>query len=365
MSLRKKILFIIGSPNQASQMHQIASLLPDYDCYFSQLYSKHPVVRLALRMGLLDTTILGGEFKRKGDAYLEMHRLRNDYARSIYGHSYDLVVLCSDLLVTQELRSLKTIWVQEGMTDPITSWGKFTHGLGLPGYFAKNTAFNGCSDICDIYCAASQGYKEQFSDRGTDESKIVVTGIPNYDNAERFLKNDFPHRDYVMVATSDIRECFNKEDRPAFIRQCAGIAGDRQLIFKLHPNEKKDRAIAEIREGAPNALIYTEGNTEHMIANCAELITQYSTVVYIGIALGKKVHSFFDVEHLKRLAPVQNGGTSAAAIADLCRRYVEYRGPKKEFLRMMRNANTITSLHERQPDNHYHYSDKEGVLPSA
>src|ERR1700755_3317100 len=114
---RKKILFIIGSPNQASQMHQIASLLPDYDCFFSQLYSKHPVVRLALRMGMLDTTILGGEFKRKGDAYLEKHRLRNDYARSIYGHSYDLVVLCSDLLVTRELRSLKTIWVQEGVTD--------------------------------------------------------------------------------------------------------------------------------------------------------------------------------------------------------------------------------------------------------
>lgn len=366
MSLRKKILFIIGSPNQASQMHQIASQLPDYDCYFSQLYSKHPVVRLALRMGLLDTTILGGEFKRKGDAYLEKHRLRNDYARSIYGNRYDLVVLCSDLLVTRELRSMKTIWVQEGMTDPITRWGRFTHGLGLPGYFAKNTAYNGSSNICDVYCAASEGYREQFGRLGTDSSKIVVTGIPNYDNAERFLKNDFPYKGYVMVATSDIRECFNKEDRPAFIRQCAEIAGNRQLIFKLHPNEKKDRAIAEIREGAPNALIYTEGNTEHMIANCTELITQYSTVVYIGIALGKKVHSFFDVEELKRLAPVQNGGTSAAAIAALCRRYAEFRGAKEEFLQTLRTVNTITSLHERErPDHHYHYSDKEGVFPSA
>ncbi|MBS1663285.1 MAG: hypothetical protein JST68_19735 [Bacteroidetes bacterium] len=365
MSLRKKILFIIGSPNQASQMHQIASLLPEYDCFFSQLYSKHPVVRLALRMGLLDTTILGGEFKRKGDAYLEKHRLRNDYARSIYGNSYDLVVLCSDLLVTQELRSMKTIWVQEGMTDPITPWGKFTHSLGLPGYFAKNTAFNGCSDICDIYCSASDGYREQFSQRGTDESKILVTGIPNYDNAATFLKNDFPHRDYVMVATSDIRECFNKEDRPAFVRRCVEIAGSRQLIFKLHPNEKKERAIAEIREGASNALIYTEGNTEHMIANCTELITQYSTVVYIGIALGKKVHSFFDVEQLKRLAPIQNGGTSAAVIAGLCRRYVEFKGKKEDFLRIMRTAaNTIMRLHERS-DNHYHYSDQEGVFPSA
>ena len=367
MTLRKKILFIIGSPNQTSQMHQIASQLPDYDCYFSQLYSKHPVIRLALRMGMLDTTILGGEFKRKGDAYLGKHRLRNDYARSIYSNSYDLVVLCTDLLVTKELRQLKTIWVQEGMTDPITSWGKWTRRLGLPGYFAKNTAFNGSSDLCDVYCAASEGYKEQFHSRGTHLSKIAVTGIPNYDNAAALLNNDFPHRDYVLVATSDIRECFNKEDRPAFIRHCVEIAAGRQLIFKLHPNEKKDRAIAEIREGAPSALVYTEGNTEHMIANCTELITQYSTVVYIGIALGKKVHSFFDVDQLKRLAPAQNGGKSASLIAAICRRYVEFKGTKEDFWRTLRTANTtITSLHERErTDNHYHYSDKEGVFPSA
>jgi hypothetical protein len=313
-------------------MHQIALLLPDYDCYFSQLYSNHPVVRLAKRTGLLDTTILAGEFKRKGDAYLEKHRLRNDYARGIYGHSYDLVLLCTDLLVTKELRRVKTIWVQEGMTDPVTSWGKWARRMGLPAYFAKNTAFNGSGNICDIYCAASEGYKAQFSRLGTDVSKIVVTGIPNYDNAAAFLQNDFPHTGYVLAATSDIRETFNTDDRPAFIRRCVEIAGSRQLIFKLHPNEKKERAVAEINELAPSALIYTEGNTEHMIANCAELITQYSTVVYIGIALGKKVYSYFDVDQLKRLAPVQNGGVSASHIADVCRHYIEFKGAPGEFL---------------------------------
>ncbi|MBS1602662.1 MAG: hypothetical protein JST42_08330, partial [Bacteroidetes bacterium] len=332
MALRKKILFTIGSPNQTSQMHQIASQLSDYDCYFSQLYSKHPVVRLVQRTGLLDTTILAGEFKRKGDAYLEKHQLRNDYARGIYNNSYDLVLMCSDLLVTKELRKMKTVWVQEGMTDPITGWGKMTRNLGLPGYFAKNTAYNGSSNICDIYCAASEGYKEQFARLGTDASKIVVTGIPNYDNAAIFLNNDFPHRDYVLVATSDIREAFNSDDRPAFIRRCVEIAGSRQLIFKLHPNEKKERAVAEIKAIAPSAIVYTEGNTEHMIANCEELITQYSTVVYIGIALGKKVHSYFNIEQLRRLAPIQNGGVSAARIADICRQYIEFKGAPGDFL---------------------------------
>ena len=122
--------------------------------------------------------------------------------------------------------------------------------------------------------------------------------------------------------------------------------------------------MAEIRAWAPSALIYTDGNTEQMIANCDELITQYSTVVYIGIALGKKVHSYFDVEKLKRLAPIQNGGRSAAAIAGLCRRYLEFGGSKEEFLRMMRTVPTI-SVHERERTDHYHYSDPEGVIPSA
>jgi hypothetical protein len=199
---------------------------------------------------------------------------------------------------------------------------------------------------------------------GTDPGKIVVTGIPNYDNAAALLKNDFPHRGYVMVATSDIRETMKKEDRPAFIRQCVRIAGGRQLIFKLHPNEEKERAIAEIREWAPSAMIYTEGKTEQMIANCEELITQYSTVVYTGIALGKKVHSFFDVERLKRLAPIQNGGVSAVVIAGVCRRYIEFDGPKDEFLHTTRKAITTISVHERESANHYRYSNPQGVFPS-
>ena len=362
---RKKILFIIGSPNQTSQMHQIASLLSDYDCYFSQLYTRHPLIRLAISLGWADRMILAGEFKRKGDAYLKAHGLRNDYARSLYGHDYNLVVLCSDLIVTPDLRQFKTVFVQEGMTDPRTRWARFTHWLGLPGYWAANTAYNGCSNICDIYCAASPGYKEQFGRKGTDPAKIVVTGIPNYDNAAALLNNDFPHHGYVMVATSDIRETMRKEDRPAFIRECVRIAGGRQLIFKLHPNEERERAITEIRQWAPSALIYTEGRTEEMIANCEELITQYSTVVYIGIALGKKVHSYFDVEKLKRLAPIQNGGTSAAVIAQLCRRYIEFKGPKEEFLRTTRTAITTISVHERESANYHRYPNPEGVFPSA
>jgi hypothetical protein len=68
-SQRKKILFLVGSLNQTMQMHQIASHLTDYDCFFSQLYSSSPLVQFALKRGLLEGTILGQRSKQIADAY--------------------------------------------------------------------------------------------------------------------------------------------------------------------------------------------------------------------------------------------------------------------------------------------------------
>jgi hypothetical protein len=330
---RRKILFLIGSLNQTTQMHQVADALPEYDCFFSQLYSDHRVIKWIIKKGWLDRTIVGGIFKRQSDKYIAEHGLRNDYAASVYNNQYDLAVCCTDLIVPLGLRKIKTVFIQEGMTDPVTTWAKITRRLKLPAITAMNTAYNGCNNICDIYCAASEGYRQQFIKYGTAASRIFVTGIPNYDNIAILNNNDFPYRDYVLVATSDIRELGGRDNRAAFISRCVQTAAGRQLIFKLHPNENQERATAEINSGAPGALVFAEGNTGHMIANCEELITQYSTVVYMGIALGKKVHSYFDVAALERLTPVQNGGTSARNIAAICRSYIEHTGSTADFLR--------------------------------
>jgi len=347
VQLKKKILFITGSINQTTQMHQIAEQLPEYDCWFSQIFTDSLFIKSIIKStSWLDGTVMAGQFKARSEEYVHDHGLQMDYAGK--KNKYDLVVYCSDMIIADSLRNNKTIWVQEGMIDKHSPLSKIVKAFRLPTYLSGNTSLNGSANKCDIYCAASEGYKKFFSKNGTETSRIFATGMPNYDNCEQYLKNDFPYHNYVMVATSDMRETFRSEDRPAFIRECVKIAAGRQLLFKLHPNEKFDRAETEIRQHAPaGTLIYQSGNTSHMIANCAELITQYSTVVYTGLALSKKVHSYFNIDELKRLAPLQNGGTSARNIANICRAYIEFKGDRNAFLKQfVYRAEEIDSLEE-------------------
>ena len=336
---RKKVLFLIGSPNQTTQMHQIAQLLEDeFEPYFSQLYYdgwQRPFYKFLVWSGGLDRTIVTGKIKAKADKYLSEHGLRNDFEARVFDNRYDLIVCCSDVVVPWPLmKQTKTVFVQEGMTDPLNGGARLVKRLTRYPILAIGTALNGMNNCCDIYCVASEGYQQHFERVGVDANKLIVTGIPNFDNIERVRRNDFPHRGYVLVATSDLRETFTPENRPVFIRECVRIAAGRPLAFKLHPNEELPRATDEIAAHAPaGTLVFTEGNTDHMIANCVELITQYSTVVYVGLALGKPVHSYFDVDDLRRKLPWQNGGTSARRIAAICRGFGRYAGSGPAFLR--------------------------------
>ncbi|GGB01407.1 MULTISPECIES: hypothetical protein [Mucilaginibacter] len=327
----KKILFITGSINQTTQMHQIANELPEFDCWFSQLFTDNTTLNTIInKTTLLSGTVLSTKFRLISEEYLQKHALQIDFRAQ--KNKYDLVVFCTDLIVPPRMRNIKTIWVQEGMIDRYTPWSSVVKALKLPPTLCGNTSLNGSSNICDVYCAASEGYKQYFTGKGTSERKIVVTGMPNYDNLVQHVNNDFPHHNYVMVATTDMRETFRIENRIAFIKKAVKIANGRPLLFKLHPNENVGRAEKEIYANTPaGTLVYSKGNTNHMIANCCELITQYSTVVYTGIALGKKVHSLFDVDELKRLAPIQNDGVSARNIAAICRGFLNHDGDKKSF----------------------------------
>lgn len=314
-------------------MHQIASHLPDYDCWFSQIFSDSLIGKfLEKYTNVLKGTVMSQQCRENTEKYLRSYDLQIDY--KALRNKYDLVVFCSDMVIPSSLRYAKKIWVQEGMIDKMTLVSHLIKAFGLPTWLAGNTSLNGTTNLCDIYCTASPGYKQALSKMGADSDRIFVTGMPNYDNLRRFADNDFPYRDYVMVASTDMRETFRYENRPAFIKEAVKMADGRQILFKLHPNENFARAEAEIKKYAPaGTLIYHHGNTNEMIANCCELITQYSTVVYTGIALGKKVHSWFDTEKLYRQMPIQNHGTSAENIAGICRDYVEFEGRGSAFLK--------------------------------
>jgi len=338
----KKALYLIGSPNQTTQMHGIAQLLEDeYEPYFSQLYYDgwmRGFYEWLIRNKLLKTTIVQGHIKDKADRYLAQHRLQNDFENRVFGHDYDLIVCCSDIIVPWNLLAkTKSVFVQEGMTDPLNLWARLVKKFTNFPILTIRTALNGMNNVCDVYCVASPGYAEHFAKIGVDKDKLIVTGIPNFDNIEKLRNNSFPHRGYVLVATTDMRETFRPDNRKKFIKHATRIAAGRPMFFKFHPNENMERATAEVKKWAPpGTVIYTSGNTEEMIANCVELITQYSTVAYVGLALGIPVHSYFDVEDLKRKLPIQNGGVSARRIADICRQYGQFEGTGPEFVRQYR-----------------------------
>jgi len=309
------ILFICGSLNQTMMMHQISSYLEDrYNCFFTPYYADG-FVNFLTKRGLLDTTVLGGSFKKNTENYLAQNGLKFDYKG--LNDNYDLVVTCSDLLIQKNIRKKRIVLVQEGMTDKENIFFYLSKYLKFPRYLAS-TSTTGLSDAYETFCVASYGYKELFVRKGCKEEKIRVTGIPNFDNCKVYRKNSFPHKNYVLVCTSDVRETFKYENRKKFILNALKIAGKSQLIFKLHPNENYERAINEIQKYAPGALIFKNGNANEMIANCKTLITKYSSLVYVGLALGKKVYSDFDVNTLKLLTPLQNGGDSARNIAAVC-----------------------------------------------
>ncbi|MBE2219554.1 MAG: hypothetical protein IAE90_15190 [Ignavibacteria bacterium] len=300
-------------------MHKIGMHLKNYECYYTPYYCDG-FLKLLYKANLLSFTVIGKQHQQKVIEYCSNHGLNIDFGGD--SRDYDLIITSSDLIIQKNIRKKKIVLVQEGMTDPINVFYYLSKYLGLPRYLAS-TSTAGLSDAYDRFFVASDGYAEHFINNGCDASKISVTGIPNFDNVNEFRINSFPYKNFVLAATSDTRETFKYENRKKFIYRALDIAGGRKLIFKLHPNENFNRATKEIQKYAPGALVFCKGNTEQMIANCDVLITKYSSVVYIGMALGKVVYSDFDLDMLRNMTPLQNGGTSGKLIAGQCARLIE------------------------------------------
>ena len=325
----EKILFICGSLNQTTMLHKIAQHMQDYDCYFTPYYTDG-IEDLVSRTGLLDFTVLGGRHMHETKKYLAQYFLQVDYRGR--KHNYDLVVTSSDLIIQRNIRGKRLVLVQEGITEPETWIYCLVKWLKLPRYLA-NTSTSGLSDAYDIFCVASEGYANHFTRKGVRPEKIAVTGIPNFDNLQSNLNNDFPHRDFVLVATSPLRETFRRDDRITFLQRCVEYAAGRPLIFKLHPAEQVERARREIETYIPGAQVYIHGNVDHMIANAAVVITQQSTCTFVAVALGKEVYTNLNLNELNHLMPIQNNGVSAHRIASIAKRVLHTPMPVLQQIR--------------------------------
>lgn len=312
---RPRLFFICGSLNQTTQMHQIARELDDCDASFSPYYGDR-VLRRMRKLGWLEFSIGGNRLRARCLEYLLGHGLDIDLDGARGG--YDLVFTCSDVVVPSNVLGRPLVLVQEGITDPEN--GLFPLVRRFPTHVPRwlaGTAATGLSGLYDRFCVASEGYREHFAARGAPRERMVVTGMPNFDNCQKFLDNDFPHRGYVLVCTSDARETLKLDSRRRFLERALNIAGGRPLIFKLHPNENAERATREIRAMAPSAQVFSSGPTDAMIANCDVLVTQFSSVVFVGLALGKEVYSHYPLEVLQPLVPDQHGraARNIAAVA--------------------------------------------------
>ena len=333
-SSKPRVLFIVGSMNQTTQMEQIAANLPGVDAFFSPFYSDHWFWSVARKSGVQEFAICG--YKRRGAAmaYLTQKGHRID----LHGeqHDYDLVLLCNDHLVSPRFQKRTRrkdvvgkatsrkhpplVLVQEGIQEP-RNWRFYVwrYTRLLHRSLADTSTF-GLSGLYDLFCVASEGYRKHFVGLGVPEEKLRVTGMPNFDNCETYRDNSFPHQGYVLVCTSDSRETMNSTDRErhAFLKMAVQKAAGRPLFFKLHPNEKADRATREIQAAAPEAKIFTSGCAEEMVANCSMLITEFSSLTFVGIALGKEVFTRQPIDYVRELCPIQNK-CAAEQIADVCR----------------------------------------------
>src|SRR5262245_4340082 len=172
----RKILFIGGSLNVTTMMHQIAGHLEKHDCRFTPFYIDGPLLIALKRLGMLEYTIAGGNIHARTLAYLRRHNLKLD----IDGKSdaYDLVVMGTDLVFPYHIEKTPIVMVQEGMTDPENYSYHLVRRLGLPRYLA-NTSTTGLSHAYKRFCVASEGFKKIFVKKGVRSETMVVTGIPN------------------------------------------------------------------------------------------------------------------------------------------------------------------------------------------
>jgi hypothetical protein len=151
-------------------------------------------------MGMLELTIIGRKLADRCHAYLAENDLPTDYRGT--RRPYDLVLACTDVYLPCNVRQSRIVLVQEGITDPEGFAFRLVQRFRFLPLWLAGTGATGLSGAYEKFCVASEGYRDLFARKGADHLTMHVTGIPNFDNCERYRANDFPHRGYALACTS-------------------------------------------------------------------------------------------------------------------------------------------------------------------
>jgi hypothetical protein len=190
--------------------------------------------------------------------------------------------------------SLATLPATNGLKFPVSLAGDVLGFLkGMPAYV----------EGLDM-AVLSPSAKEWFIKDGFPAERLFVIGQPRFDQIQKQKYNPAKLRaelniaadkGIIVLATQPMVECnfWTEKERQKFIETAAvGVKGlpDRQLIVKLHPDEKIEdyrRILAGIGD---KSNIVCQGTDMYELLNaCDVLITYYSTVALEAMLFHKPV----------------------------------------------------------------------------
>lgn len=137
----------------------------------------------------------------------------------------------------------------------------------------------------DIVCVFSNITKKNLEKRV--RSEIIVTGNPNFDTIFKLKKIDINYYDRSICYLSQ-----QTENNLSIVKVLLNLLDKdiiKQVILKLHPNEKKDNYLKVIENHKEKVILIDE--LYEAIISSSLVLTEYSTAGIEAILLGKNVIS--------------------------------------------------------------------------
>lgn len=330
--IRKKVLHFSSLNTFTSQVQRICNDLPDCDHYV--IVSRGGFRSRKSPFALNSCTLIRRIYPEQKASFISPPVSAFQTYKRLFNDAdpvFDLLIVYGNAKLPRKLTEIPRVFIQDALAEPVSTDSPkrtpVTHGhLPLP-----SSSSSGFKDHFELYFLASEGDAQLLESAGIPANRLRVSGVPAFDHLAAFVNRKFRTSPYVLVCTSAIREKGGREDRVAFLEGCRRVAGDRKLIFQLHPLEKHRRAVAEIEKiFGKDSEIFLHSSTGELVANCQELISNGAPALYFALALGKKVHTAVSSGALRRYVPIQNGGNAALLIADILR--AQFLEEELEFL---------------------------------